>query len=214
MADFSRYLPLSHRPDVDESGVSNDWRALTAERLEGLVARATGPSSASSASASSASASPVSARPSPTDADLLRALADRLEATRMQRLARRVGLSDDTAEAGADLAATLGRLSALAAARRAGGGPNGIAELVEVVRTEARCHSLGPVPALEPMVAGSIALYALTRAPVSVRAAVSGRTLAPVDAPWRLGHGGELRTDTAAILDFLLDDGPVPPEVP
>jgi hypothetical protein len=199
MADFSRYLPLSQRPPVDESGVSNDWRALTAERLEGLVARATGPSPLS----------PLS----PADAGTLRSLADRLEATRMQRLARRVGLSEGTAEAGTDLASTLHRLSALAAARRAGSGPNGIAELVEVVRAEARIHVLGPVPALDPMVAGSIALYALTRAPVNMRAAVAGRTLAPVDAPWRLGHGAELRTDTAAVLDFLLDDGPVPHEV-
>jgi len=197
MADFSRYLPLSQRPPVDESGVSNDWRALTAERLEGLVARATSPSS--------------------SDAELLGRLADRLSATRLERLARRVGLSeapsaDPGAEAGAG-GSPLPRLAALAAARRRGEGPNGVAELVEVVRTEAHCHSLGPVPALDPMVAGSIALYALTRAPLSVRAAVAGRALAPVDAPWRLGHGTELRTDTAAILDFLLDGGPVPPEV-
>ena len=33
MADFARYLPLSQRPDVDESAVSNDWRALTADLL-------------------------------------------------------------------------------------------------------------------------------------------------------------------------------------
>ncbi|MDN4614940.1 hypothetical protein P5G50_10805 [Leifsonia sp. F6_8S_P_1B] len=198
MADFSRYLPLSQRPPVDESGVSNDWRALTAGRLEGLVARATGPSTGTLTT---------------SDAALLAVLADRLEATRMQRLARRVGVADGVAGASPDVDATLVRLSAVAAARRAGGGPNGIAELVEVVRTEARCHSLGPVPALDPMVAGSIALYALTRAPVSVRAAVAGRTLAPIDAPWRLGHGAELRTDTAAVLDFLLDDGPMPHEV-
>ncbi|WP_348789270.1 hypothetical protein [Leifsonia sp. NPDC080035] len=195
MADFARYLPLSQRPDVDESGVSNDWRALTAERIEGLVARA--------------------ASPSPADRALLAQLATRLSGTRFGRFARTVGISDyPEAEREEDAEAALATLREVAAARRRGAGPHGIAELVDVVRTEARCHSLGPVPALEPMVAGSVALFALTRAPLSVRAAVADRTLVPVDAPWRLGHGPELRTRTADILDFLLDAGPVPPAVP
>lgn len=194
MADFARYLPLSQRPDVDESAVSNDWRALTAERIEGLVARASSPS--------------------PADRSLLAQLAVRLSGTRLGRLARTVGIGDDPDQEGADDAeATLATLREVAAARRRGSGPRGIAELVDVVRTEARCHSLGPVPALEPMVAGSVALFALTRAPLSVRAAVADRSLVPVDAPWRLGHGQELRTRTADILDFLLDAGPVPPPV-
>ena len=38
MADLSRYLPLSRRPDVDESGVTADRRAETAEVLTALAA--------------------------------------------------------------------------------------------------------------------------------------------------------------------------------
>jgi hypothetical protein len=37
VADLGRYLPLSNRPRVDESGVTNDWRAKLDE-LEAAVA--------------------------------------------------------------------------------------------------------------------------------------------------------------------------------
>ncbi|THG32377.1 hypothetical protein [Naasia lichenicola] len=37
MADFRRYLPLSNREPVDESGVTGDWRPLTSQSLMALA---------------------------------------------------------------------------------------------------------------------------------------------------------------------------------
>ena len=37
MADFRRYLPLSNREPIDESGVTGDWRPLTSQSLEAMA---------------------------------------------------------------------------------------------------------------------------------------------------------------------------------
>ncbi|PPG67053.1 hypothetical protein [Rathayibacter rathayi] len=195
MPDWSRFLPLGTGPSVDESGVSNDWRPLVAERLDRLAVLAASPSTAEGEAAS-----PVS-----RDA-LLGDLVVRLSSSTGQRLATRMGAREASSPPPpAELASAL---AALATARRSGEGPRSVAELVEVVRVELAL-SLGPL-ALSSRISGGVALDRLQRAPLAIRAAVRGRTLAPTDAEWELGSGPALRAPVNAILRFLLGIGPFP----
>ncbi|AZZ49503.1 hypothetical protein C5E02_09800 [Rathayibacter rathayi] len=195
MPDWSRFLPLGTGPSVDESGVSNDWRPLVAERLDCLAVLAASPSTAEGEAAS-----PVS-----RDA-LLGDLVVRLSSSTGQRLATRMGAREASSPPPpAELASAL---AALATARRSGEGPRSVAELVEVVRVELAL-SLGPL-ALSSRISGGVALDRLQRAPLAIRAAVRGRTLAPTDAEWELGSGPALRAPVNAILRFLLGIGPFP----
>ncbi|AND17362.1 hypothetical protein C5C18_05890 [Rathayibacter tritici] len=199
MPDWSRFLPLSTGLSVDETGVSNDWRPLVAERLDRLAVLAPSPSTAEGEVASRVS----------RDA-LLGDLIVRLSSSTGQRLATRMGAREAaTPPPPADLASAL---AALATARRSGEGPRSVAELVEVVRVELAL-SPAPVP-LSSRVTGAVALDRLQRAPLAIRAAVRGRTLAPTDAEWELGSGPALRVPTDGILRFLLGIGPFPAIAP
>ncbi|PPG27400.1 hypothetical protein [Rathayibacter sp. AY2B9] len=197
MPDWSRFLPLSTGPSVDETGVSNDWRPLVAERLDRLAVLAASPSTTEGEAASAVS----------RDA-LLGELVVRLSSSTGQRLATRMGARDASSPPPA--AEIAPALAALASARRAGAGPRSVAELVEVVRVEL---ALSPEPlALSSRITGGVALDRLQRAPLAIRAAVRGRTLAPTDAEWELGSGPALRVPADAILRFLLGLGPFPAE--
>ncbi|AZZ57185.1 hypothetical protein [Rathayibacter iranicus] len=197
MPDWSRYLPLGTRPSVDETGVSNDWRPLVAERLDRLAVLAASPSTAEGDAASAVS----------RDA-LLGELIVRLSSSTRQRLATRFGAREaPSPPSPADVPAVL---AALASARRSGNGPRSVSELVDVVRVE---FSLTPSPfMLPPHVSGAVALDRLQRAPLAIRAAVRDRTLSPTDADWELGTGPALRAPADAILRFLLGVGPFPTE--
>ncbi|KZX20418.1 hypothetical protein [Rathayibacter tanaceti] len=195
MPDWSRFLPLSTGPSVDESGVSNDWRPLVAERLDRLAVLAASPSFAEEEAVSAVSRD-----------TLLGELVVRLSSSGGQRLATRVGARE--ASAPPPPARIPSALAALASARRAGEGPRSVAELVEVVRVEL---ALSPAPlALSSRITGGVALDRLQRAPLAIRAAVRGRTLAPTDSDWELGSGPALRVPSDAILRFLLGLGPFP----
>ncbi|MBF4462914.1 MULTISPECIES: hypothetical protein [unclassified Rathayibacter] len=193
MPDWSRFLPLSTRVSVDESGVSNDWRPLVAERLDRLAVLAASPSFTEGEAASA-----VSGR-------LLGELVVRLSSTTGQRLATRVGARE--AATPPPPAALAAALASIAAARRSGIGPHSVAELVEVVRVEL---ALTPDAVLPERVSGGVALDRVQRAPLAIRATVRGHTLAPPDAEWTLGSGPELRAPSTAILRFLLGLGPFP----
>lgn len=191
MPDWSRFLPLSIGPSADESGVSNDWRPLVADRLDRLAVLAVSPSASEEEAASAVS--------------LLGDLVVRLSSSTGQRLATRFGARE--ASSPPPPTAIPSALSALASARRSGQGPHGVAELVEVVRVELALSS--PV-ALPDRVSGAVALDRLQRAPLAIRAAVRGRSLAPVDATWELGSGPAVREGVEEILRFLLGLGPFP----
>jgi hypothetical protein len=67
--------------------------------------------------------------------------------------------------------------------------------------------------ALDPITAGSVALYASTSAPFERRAVVKGHTVRATDADWGFGHGPVLAGTATQIAAFLLgvsDDPPKP----
>lgn len=191
MPDWSRFLPLSTGPSADESGVSNDWRPLVADRLERLAVLAASPSASEEEAASAVS--------------LLGELVVRLSSSTGQRLATRFGARE--ASSPPPPAAIPSTLAALASARRSGQGPHDVAELVEVVRAEL---ALTSGIALPDRVSGAVALDRLQRAPLAIRAAVRGRSLAPTDAGWQLGSGVPIQESVEEILRFLLGLGPFP----
>ncbi|MBO0984129.1 hypothetical protein [Rathayibacter sp. SD072] len=210
MPDWSRFLPLSARPDVDESGVSNDWRPLVADRLDRLAALAASPSFLEGEAAGAVSA--PSASPVPASA-VLGELVVRLSSSTGQRFATRVGAREaSTPPMSSEIP---GALAALAAARRSGSGSRGIADLVDVVRVEL---SLVTGVDLPPRVSGAIAMERMQRAPLPIRAAIRGRSLAATDAGWELGLGPAVRAPAEVLLRFLLGLGPFPdappPEAP
>ena len=196
MADWSRFLPLSTGASVDESGVSNDWRPLVADRLDRLAVLAASPSFTEGGAASAVST------------PLLGALVVRLSSSTAQRLATRFG-AREAADPPAP-AALPAAITALATARRAGRGPTGVAELVEVVRVEL---ALAPETVLPEKVSGAVALDRFLRAPLAIRAAARGSSLVPTDASWSLGSGPAVRAPAGEILLFLLDLGPFPTSV-
>ncbi|MWV49181.1 hypothetical protein GRS96_07800 [Rathayibacter sp. VKM Ac-2803] len=198
-ADWSRFLPLSSGPRGDESGVSNDWRVPVAERLDRLAVRAASALAASPSRTEGEAASAVSA------AHLLGELVVRLSSSTGQRLATRFGARE--ASSPPPPAEIPAALAALASARRSGGGPNGVAELVEVVRAEL---ALSSGLALPSRLSGAVALDRLQRAPLPIRAAIRDRSLAPTDADWRLGRGPAVVAPAEEILRFLLGLGPFP----
>ncbi|KQQ03868.1 MULTISPECIES: hypothetical protein [unclassified Rathayibacter] len=196
MPDWSRFLPLSIGPSADESGVSNDWRPLVADRLDRLAVLAAATLAASPSPAEGEAASAVS---------LLGDLVVRLSSSTGQRLATRVGARE--AASPPPPGGIPSALAALSSARRAGGGPNGVAELVEVVRVELALSSDLELPS---RLSGAVALDRMQRAPLPIRAAIRGRSLAPTDAEWTLGLGPAVRAPAEEILRFLLGLGPFP----
>ncbi|SMH45878.1 hypothetical protein SAMN06295885_2644 [Rathayibacter oskolensis] len=195
MPDWSRFLPLSTGPSSDESTVSNDWRLPVADRLDHLAVLAVSPSVMEEEAAGAVSGA------------LLGELIVRLSSSTGQRLATRIGARE--AAAPPETPALAGALAALASSRRAGRGPSGVAELVEVVRVElALASDLG----LPSRISGAVALDRLQRGPLPIRAAIRGRSLVPTDAEWELGRGPAVRAPAEEILRFLLGLGPFPAE--
>ncbi|OOB91371.1 hypothetical protein [Rathayibacter sp. VKM Ac-2630] len=206
MPDWSRFLPLSARPDVDESGVSNDWRPLVADRLDRLAVLAASPSFLEEEAAGAVSA--PSASP-PSAAAVLGELVVRLSSSTGQRLATRVGAREASTPPPAEEIPRA--LAALASARRSGSGSRGVADLVDVVRVEL---SLVTGVDLPPRVSGAIAMERMQRAPLPIRAAIRGRSLVATDAGWELGLGPAVRAPAEVLLRFLLGLGPFPDAPP
>lgn len=195
MPDWSRFLPLSTGASHDESGVSNDWRSPVADRLDRLAVLAVSPSVTEGETAGAVRGA------------LLGELVVRLSSSTGQRLAARLGARESSAPPPPE--SVPGALAALASTRRAGAGPNGVAELVEVVRVELALSSGLDLP---DRVSGAVALDRLQRGPLAIRAAARGRSLAPTDATWELGSGPAVRAPAEEILRFLLGLGPFPGE--
>lgn len=196
MADFSRYLPLSQRATVDETGVSNDWRPFVAERLHHLL---------TVVEALPAEGWDAPARGGGSVASILAGLVDRLGTTRRQRLASRLGAAERAASLAPD--AVLAALRGFAAARAAGRGPHGIGELVAVVTAEL---AIGSNIGLPVRVSGAVALHLSLAAPLPIRAAIRDRALLASDAGWRFGIGAPVEAPAEELLAFLCGIGPFP----
>lgn len=215
MADLSRYLPLSRRADVDESGVTADRRAETAEVLTALAVVVRGCDD----DAWTAPTARAGWRVVDVASELVegfgrtrtqRALdaAGRLvrggEARRLEELVR-LPNPDEAAQA---VTARAGELRARAKA-------TSIAELDDaVVAALLVGDAVGaPVP-LSPRASGAVALRRAAAAPTEIRAVISGHRLRATDAGWEFGHGPPLVDTAAGLLRFLTGIGEVAPHPP
>ncbi|CAI9386925.1 hypothetical protein [Microbacterium sp. T2.11-28] len=113
------------------------------------------------------------------------------------------------AEAGLD-GEFAGRSLDEVAAAVAAGPPRSIRALTDAVRAALSLAGDRPVD-LDPVTTGSVALYAVGRAPFDRRAVVGGCTLRATDAGWEFGRGPERAAPARQILDFALGLADVPP---
>ncbi|MEI5582773.1 MULTISPECIES: hypothetical protein [unclassified Agromyces] len=215
MADFSRYLPLSRRPDVDESGVTADRRSETAEVLTALaeVLRAAGGDAWAA----------TTGRPGWQVADVASELVEDFGRSRTRRALDAAGRIARGAEA--RRLAELTRLPGPAAAAdrialRAGAvlerpKPTSIVELDDaVVAALLIGDAIGAVVPLSPRASGAVALRRAAAAPTEIRAVIAGHRLRATDAGWEFGHGAPLVDTAAGLLRFLTGIGAVAPHPP
>lgn len=215
MADLSRYLPLSRRADVDESGVTADRRAETAEVLTALA----GVVGACDDGAWTARTARAGWRVVDVASELVegfgrtrtqRALdaAGRLvrggEARRLEELVR---LPDPSGAARA--------VTARAVELRDRAKPTSVAELDDaVVAALLIGDAIGAPVTLSARASGAVALRRAAAAPTEIRAVISGHRLRATDVGWEFGHGPALVDTAAGLLRFLTGIGEVAPHPP
>lgn len=215
MADLSRYLPLSRRPDVDESGVSADRRTETAEVLLALatVVRACD---------DVAWVAPT-ARAGWRVADVAAELVEGFDRTRTRRALDAAGRIARGGEARrlAELTRLPGPVEGGAAiAERADvirdrRKPTGIVELDDaVVAALLIGDAVGVAVPISARASGAVALRRAAAAPTEIRAVISGHRLRATDAGWEFGHGAPLVDTAAGLLRFLTGIGDVAPHPP
>lgn len=186
MSDLSRHLPLSNRPSQDETSVSTDRRGALAAVVRQADALTSGALDADALTSSALD-------PSALDSSALNpdAAAQFLAEARLDR-------------------EFAGRpLPEVADAIAAGGGRS-IRALTDAVRAALSLAGDRPVD-LDPVTTGSVALYAIGRAPFDRRAVVGGCTLRATDDGWEFGRGPERAAPARQILEFLLALGDEPP---
>lgn len=215
MADLSRYLPLSRRPDVDESGVTADRRSETADVLTALAAVVRGCDEV-------AWAAPT-ARTGWQVADVASELVEGFGRTRTRRALDAAGriarggearrLAELTrlpgpAEGGAAIAARVDVIRDRAK-------PTGIVELDDaVVAALLVGDAVGVAVPIPARASGAVALRRAAAAPTEIRAVISGHRLRATDAGWEFGHGAPLVDTAAGLLRFLTGIGDVAPRPP
>lgn len=215
MADLSRYLPLSRRPDVDESGVTADRRTETAEVLGSLA----GVLRTCDADAWRA----PTARPGWGVAEIASELVEGFGRTRTRRAIDAAGRLVRGAEARrldelVRLTGPVEAADAVAARARDLVGrerPTSIAELDDAVVAYLLVGDAvgAPVP-LSPRASGAVALRRAAAAPTEIRAVIAGHRLRATDAGWEFGHGPQLVDTAAGLLRFLTGIGDVAPHPP
>jgi hypothetical protein len=215
VADLSRYLPLSPRSDVDESGVTADRRAEAADVLAALAAvlRAGGDElwPAGTARAGWRVADVVAELVHGFDRSRTRRALDAAErivrggeARRLAELPRLAGPAEG--------AAAIGARAALVRERER---PTGVAELDDAVVAALLVGGAASVDVpMSPIASGAVALRRAAAAPTEIRAVISGHTLRATDAGWEFGHGSPLVDTAAGLLRFLTGIGTVAPHPP
>ena len=215
MADLSRYLPLSRRPDVDESGVTADRRVETADVLVGLAKLVrTGGEPLWSTS---------TARAGWRVADVAAELVHGFDRTRTRRAldaAERL-VRGGEARRLAELPKLPGpvgaadAMDARAGAIRERPRPTGVAELDDAVVAALLVGGAASVEMpMSPVTSGAVALRRAAAAPTEIRAVIAGHTLRATDAGWEFGHGSPLVDTAAGLLRFLTGIGTVAPHPP
>ncbi|WP_353815571.1 hypothetical protein [Agromyces sp. SYSU T00266] len=215
MADLSRYLPLSRRPDVDESGVTADRRAETAEVLralaamirdgdDGLWAAPTERLGWHVAEVTAELANGFDRGRTRRAIDAAGRLVRGGEARRLEELPRLDGPS-----------AAAGALEARADHVLAREHPTGIVELDDAVVAALLVGGAADVVVpLSPRASGTVALRRAAAAPTEIRAVIAGHTLRATDAGWEFGHGSPLVDSAHGLLRFLTGIGTVAPHPP
>ena len=184
MSDIPRYLPLSHRPRHDESGVTGDWAPRLAAVLELLAAFPRADLQAS---------------------DEVARLAWRLRANRRARLGAKLrrreptSMSDDQGAVLRSIAAETGRRRAL-----------GDLACAVVATLDVASATQRPVE-LDPVSLGAVGVARALSAPLPIRAVLAGVTLVAADGDWAVGRGPEQRAAGADIVRFLYGRTGVPP---
>lgn len=215
MADLSRFLPLSRRPDVDESGVTADRRTEAADVLAALagVVRTGG------ADLWPAATARAGWRVADVVAELVRGF-DRTRTRRALEAAERLvrgGEARRLAElpqlTGAAEAADA--LDARALLVRERERPTGVAELDDAVVAALLVGGAASVDVpMSPVASGAVALRRAAAAPTEIRAVIAGHALRATDAGWEFGHGSPLVDTAAGLLRFLTGIGTVAPHPP
>jgi hypothetical protein len=215
VADLSRYLPLSSRPDVDESGVTADRRADTAEVLRSLAATLRRGGDGLWPEATE--------RPGWRVADIVAELVHGFDRSRTRRAieaaerlvrggeARRLEELEPLAGPAAAADALEERAGAVAARER----PTGIIDLDDVVVAALLVGGAArsAIP-LSARASGAVALRRAAAAPTEIRAVISGHALRATDAGWEFGHGSPLVDTAEGLLRFLTGIGTVAPHPP
>jgi len=214
MSDVARFLPLSQRGAEDESRVSNDWSAHLAATLTRLADAL----AVADPQALEAPAAQTGYRVRDTIGHLLWMLqgsrAARLRALTATSLAQRVSRSQALLLASRQQG--VGTRENLVAQLRSAALPvpgrrRSITDLESVVVDAYDTAASVPFSLeVDPIASGAVALSRSLRAPIAVRAVLSGRCLHAVDADWRVGHGVTHPAAAAGIILFLWERGPVP----
>ncbi|WP_400993581.1 hypothetical protein [Agromyces sp. GXQ0307] len=215
MADLSRYLPLSRRPDVDESGVTADRRAETSEVLRSLAALLR----TADGSLWTTQTERNGWRVADVAADLVRGF-DRTRTRRALDAAERLVRGGEARRLDElrpldGAAAAADALDARAAHLLSRDRPTGVVELDDaVVATLLVGGAAGTVVPLSPRASGAVALRRAAAAPTEIRAVIAGHTLRATDAGWEFGHGSTLVDTAHGLLRFLTGIGTVAPHRP
>ncbi|MBM7504367.1 hypothetical protein ACFPER_12830 [Agromyces aurantiacus] len=215
MADLSRFLPLSRRPDVDESGVTGDRRAESADVLAALagIVRAGGDELWAAATA----------RAGWRVADVVAELIHGFDRTRTRRALESAERFVRGGEARrlAELprppgpAEAAGSLETRARLVRERDRPTGVAELDDAVVAALLVGDAASVDVpMSPVASGAVALRRAAAAPTEIRAVIAGHALRATDAGWEFGHGSPLVDTAAGLLRFLTGIGTVAPHPP
>ncbi|MGR0320053.1 hypothetical protein [Agromyces sp. ZXT2-3] len=215
MADLSRYLPLSRRPDVDESGVTADRRTETAEVLRALAGALRRGGDALWATTTERAGWRV--------ADVAAELATGFDRSRTRRAveaaerfvrggeARRLEELEPLASPAAAADVFEGRADEVVARRR----PTGILDLDDAVVAALLVGGASgadlPIPG---RASGAVALRRAAAAPTEIRAVIAGHALRATDAGWEFGHGSPLVDTANGLLRFLTGIGTVAPHPP
>lgn len=221
MNDVSRYLPLSQRAPVDETGVSGDWRPLISDSLT-LVAnllaalpqdRWNSPSLCAGWTVRETTGHLVWIISS-TRREVLSGVIRTCLRKRISPFAAIDTLSRETAQH--DPMELIRLLRELAESRLAGIGRRGITDLTEVI---VHGYDLAVALALpmsfSPVATGAVAIARASRAPAETRALLRARIFAATDAGWAVGRGTPLAAPAAVLIPRLFGRTlPAPNEVP